>query len=102
MSKTSKEVSLYYVHLNSGDWFGVFARGTTEAVRIVRQNHYEGMTVAGFLKAYRPTTTKVAANTLIAVTSVEARRKTRTRKRARDWAKGQRPGLFISNTYDPD
>lgn len=95
MSAPVDAVVLWSVTLNDGDWYWVFARSAIEAERVVRTSHYSD--TGEFRKKYEPKISKIEGSRRIVVGEDGVGQFTRT---AKAWCKGQRPGPFVSNTYD--
>lgn len=88
-------IAIYSVLLSDGDWYWVFATSENQAIRIVNTNHYE-LTRHEFKKTYSPHVSKIPANQKLLVACDDRGQHNWT---ARRWAKGEKPGLFCSNTY---
>ncbi len=93
---TNKTVAVWDVHLADNDWYYVFADSAKQALNIVYETHYDDLVKEEFKQTYKPTVRKISDEEMIQVLDEDDGEIVKT---AREWASGNKPEPFCSNTY---
>jgi hypothetical protein len=93
-----RKLSLWRVaERKTKEWYVVFAYSRDEAVKLVADLHYDGISVKEYRSEYTVRTKRLQDDEKLLVTSDDDGTQMRS---VREWLEGQSPGPFISSTYE--